>query len=333
MPRSLPPKNILLLGATGQIGNEIRKAFRADAHDCRLICCSRSKFEGIPYPNEVWTRFDPLDDVWPDLGHVDVVINAIGAIRETSEMPFERVHRGVTAMLLQQRAHLGFPRIVQISALGADANHELGFLRSKGQADALLIAEPATVVLRPSIVCTPGTMLSQKLLKLLTIARFGFGKLLVPKGFPATQIQPILGSEVGAAVVNAAFSPLQNGIFELVGPERITFGALVATMATAQGRTVRLIEVSRDIMETFVAHFVGVWFPGLINLEQFRLLFEDNVGNLEETVALLHRMPTNTKAFWERESAASPSTESENERQAPPFQPLELLTQKSSVAD
>lgn len=297
----LPPKTILLLGASGKIGLEIRKAFAALALPHRLLCCSRSPWEGSVYPQETWLQLDPFATEWPAVGKVDVLINAVGAIQETKAMPFTRVHGGLTAQILDKRQTLGQPRIVQISALGADARSQSGFLQSKGLADAQLLAAPDTVVLRPSIVCTPQTMLSQKLRKLLTVARFGLGKMLVPTGFPHTQIQPIMGADVGIAAAMAALGE-QNGIIDLVGPERIDFATLVQTMAKAQGRNVRLIEVSREIMETFVAHFVGVWFPDLINVEQFRLLFQDNVGEVAATEALLGRKPGNTIPFWEAEA-------------------------------
>lgn len=230
-------------------------------------------------------------------------------------MTFDKIHLGLTQLILAHRAAMGNPRIVQVSALGADSKAETSFLHSKGLADELLLVEPNVVVLRPSIVCTPDTMLSQKLRSLLKMARFSFGKLLVPTGFPFTQIQPIMGADVGGAVAAASSKPIVPELVELVGPQRIAFGELLETMAAAEGRTVRLLEVSRDIMETFVKHFVAVWFPDLINYEQFKLLFQDNVGEVEQTKALLGCNPADTMGFWKGEAAgteASPSPDGLN---------------------
>jgi uncharacterized protein YbjT (DUF2867 family) len=306
MPRSLlPPQTLLLLGASGKIGLEIRKTLHAQAPTHRLICCSRQPWHGEVFPQEQWITWDPFTDPW-DFGQpIDGIINAVGAIQATKAMPFERVHGGLTELLCQHRAALGHPRIVQVSALGADLQQSSTFLRTKTEADALLLAQPDVCIVRPSIVCTPGTMLSLKLCSLLKMARFGFGKLLVPSGFPFTQIQPILGSDVGCAIVHAALRPDVPQRIDLVGPQRIAFGELMAEMAAAQGREVRLLEVSRDIMETFVKHFVSVWFPDLINYDQFQLLFQDNVGDLSQTKSLLGRMPSDTLPFWRAEAAGS----------------------------
>ncbi len=310
MPESLlPTQYILLLGASGKIGLEIRKALHALAPGSSIICCSRSPWTGPQYPMEKWIIFDPLSDVWTFAHPIDVVINAIGIIQESKGMTYEKVHVGVTEAILRHRAALGQPRILQVSALGASMAHETDFLRTKGEADALLLHEANVCVLRPSIVCTPDTMLSQKLRQLLKIARFSLGKMLVPSGFPATQIQPILGADVGSAVALAALQPDCPSLIELVGPQRMSFGELIGEMAAAQGRELRLLEVSREIMETFVKHFVGVWFPELINYQQFRLLFVDNVGEVEQTAKLLGRAPLDTLPFWRGE--AQPVAEEE----------------------
>jgi uncharacterized protein YbjT (DUF2867 family) len=304
MPESLlPPKTILLLGATGKVGQAVRAALQQRAPGSKVLCLSRKPFDGKSYPGEEWRTFDPLQSEWKISEKIDVLINAVGAIHETKAMPFAQVHTGLTRLLLHHRATLGQPRIVQVSALGANAEHAVPFLRTKGEADALLLAEQNTVVLRPSIICTPNTLLAQKMRTLLTMAKFAFGKLLVPTGFPATQIQPVMGEDVGHAIAAASWDD-QSGVLDIVGPTRYAFGDLLRTMAEAQGRKIRLVEVSRDIMETFVKHFVGVWFPDAINYDQFRLLFQDNVGDLAATQAILGRMPASTEGFWKAEAVS-----------------------------
>lgn len=321
MYRSLLPKTTtLLLGASGQVGHEIRKALATHAPQVKTICCSRSPWRGARFPQEEWLQLDPFGEDWDVHGPMDVVINAIGAIQGTKTMPLERVHGGVTDAILRHRATLGQPRILQVSALGAALHQESSFLRSKGEADARLCSVPDTLVLRPSIVCTPNTLLAQKLRTLLSLARFALGKMLVPTGFTATQVQPILGADLGAAVVNAAIYSQQMGITELVGPERIPFGEIIQVMAAAQGRKVKLVELPRDIMETFVAHFLSVWFPGVVNREQFKLLFQDNVGQVSSTETLLGRSPASTMDFWKAEAQAAEATATHLQGDALPLQ-------------
>lgn len=298
----LPYPTILLLGASGQLGTAIREAFAQLAPDCILIATSRN-----PAPKDddrgTWLKLDPLAEEWPALPKVDIVINVVGAIHATDAMPFEEVHGGVTAAILAHRERLGNPKIIQISALGADPGHSSAFLRTKGEADALLLRQPRTLVLRPSIVCTPGTMISKRFQTLLSISRFSLGKLLMPKGFGETKIQPILADDLGKAVVHAALADFVGSMaLPLVGPEQLSLRNLLETMAEAQGRKIRLIEVPREIVESFVTHFVSVWFPDVLNADQFQLLFEDNVAAVEPTLNLLGRRPASTLDFWRAEA-------------------------------
>lgn len=319
----LPYPTVLLLGASGQLGTAIREAFARLAPDCTLIATSRN-----PAPKEedrgIWLRLDPLAEEWPSLPQVDIVINAVGAIHATDAMPFEKVHGGVTAAILARRESLGHPKIIQISALGADPEHSSAFLRTKGEADAMLLRHPHTLVLRPSIVCTPGTMIAKRFQTLLGISRFSLGKLLMPKGFGETKIQPILGDDLGKAVVHAALADFVGSMaLPLVGPEEISLRNLLETMAEAQGRKIRLIEVPREIVESFVTHFVSVWFPDVINADQFQLLFEDNVAAVEPTLNLLGRRPGSTLDFWRAEAGRSDEKLEAHARKMPPAVALE----------
>jgi uncharacterized protein YbjT (DUF2867 family) len=243
--------------------------------------------------------FDPFSDDWSVLpGPFDVVINCIGAIRENRDMSFDRIHAGLTELILDHRAWLGHPRLVQVSALGAREDHPVAFLRSKGQADALLLTQPDTLVVRPSVVCHPETVLYLRLQKLLEIARLGFGKLLVPKGFGRTRVQPVLPADL-SALLAAAVIRGGEGVVDAVGGEVFSFRELLEIMATSAGRTVRLVEVPREIMEGFVKYFVSVWFPGTLNYDQFQLLFMDNTGEGATAEALLMRPARSTREFWQ----------------------------------
>lgn len=313
----LPYHRILILGASGKVGCEARKALFLLAPDCKVVCTSRKPWDGPRLPNETWLTFDPFHDAWNGLGHVQVVVNCIGAIQPERGAGFEDIHVGLVELLLENREMLGMPRIVHLSALGARPDHFTDFLATKGRADALLMQQPNCVILRPSIVCTPGTMLSQKLRQLIRLGRFSFGKLLVPTGFPFTQVQPVLGADLGRAIAVAAMRCQVPHMVEVVGPQRIAFGELIEEMAAVAGKQIRLIEVSRDIMETFVRHLVSVWFPELINYDQFRLLFEDNVGELAQTTALLGRPPLETLGFWRQEMRAGADTAEEGAHPIP----------------
>jgi len=149
---------ILLTGATGFIGWFIFQALRARGHE--LVACVRN-------PTSVWlagaeiiqTDFAhdcEVNDWLPRLRDIDVVINAVGIIRETPGQHFEALHHRAPAALFQACAQAGVKRVIQISALGADAGAETAYHLSKRAADEMLMRlDLAWYVLRPSIVYGP----------------------------------------------------------------------------------------------------------------------------------------------------------------------------------
>src|SRR5688572_5343405 len=111
---------------------------------------------------EGYLVFEPESDNWTNLGHVDILVNAAGIIHESKDAEFEKVHVQLVRKIIENRHIIGDPRIIQISALGADEKHPIAFLRTKGLADSILIKQADTVVLRPSIVCTSNALLVKK---------------------------------------------------------------------------------------------------------------------------------------------------------------------------
>jgi uncharacterized protein YbjT (DUF2867 family) len=96
---------------------------------------------------------DPSTD-WPTLLRgVDAVVNAAGQFREAPGASFEAVHAQGPMRLFDACVAAGVARVLQLSALGAQADAPSAFLRSKHAADEHLLALPldATVV-QPSLV-------------------------------------------------------------------------------------------------------------------------------------------------------------------------------------
>lgn len=248
-----------------------------------------------------WIQFDPWQDDWALLGRADVWINTIGAIRLRKKSDFEVVHEGFIQKMLDHYRKAGSPRMIQLSALGADPDHKVPFLSTKAKADAALLAQvPDALVLRPSIVCTPNTMLFQKLGKLIQTSRFTFSKLLVPKGFLSTRVQPVAIEDLTALVSREVLTGASTGILEVAGPEPFSFETLLKWRGEAMGAKPRFIEVPRDFIDGFVRYFMSVWFPGVINYDQFQLLFQDNVADTTAFEHALGRPLRSTNAFWQQ---------------------------------
>ena len=278
---------IIILGASGQIGSLL---FKDLGSKCTVTGTSRKGSKSL-------LEFDPFLDDWSALGEADVIINSIGQIEPSQSCSFRKIHLGLTEKIIKNRRLLGDPRIIQVSALGASASHPVEFLSTKGQADDYLLSFPDTVVVRPSIICTPNTMLVRKMLLLAKIAQPTGGLIAVPRGFLDSKIQPVMPGDVAESIHILCKIPVLPGIVNVTGPEVLTFRDIITEMFKARGKSYRILEVPKRFTDLLVKHVLNPFFPSVINEQQYKLLFTDNVANPAHD-GLPFVRPTSTKEFW-----------------------------------
>lgn len=283
---------VIILGATGQVGSVVYKTVSEMYPDAEVIAAVR-KPDALTRKNIV---FEPFRDDWQKLGKADVLINSIGIIQPVKDMDFEKAHVGLVNIILQNREQLGNPRIINLSVLGAEKKLGSAFLETKKRADDLLLAQPDTFLLRPSIVCTHNTVIVRKFRMIKRMSRIGFGALPFPSGFLKTRIQPVMGEDVAAAAGRLCTGEYSNRIYLLTGPEIITIRALIEGM----DKGIRIIPFSQKLFNLFFGLASRI-FPELLNKEQFTLLQTDNTGDNAETKKLLGREMLSTKEFWKAE--------------------------------
>jgi nucleoside-diphosphate-sugar epimerase len=157
--------NILVIGAAGFIGRHLVQRLFESGHD--VTPCGtdparlRRVFPGLRCIAADYGR-DSAEPRIPRLAGVDVVINAAGLIRETGDRSYRRVHTEGPIALFEACLAASVGRVLQISAVGADAGAVTRYHLSKRAADDHLAAlDPAGerldwCVLRPSLVLGPG---------------------------------------------------------------------------------------------------------------------------------------------------------------------------------
>jgi uncharacterized protein YbjT (DUF2867 family) len=278
---------IQVLGASGQLGSHFMKRIPALVPGAEVKGSVRNASSAMNCQ-----VFNPFRDDWSSLGHCDVLINSIGIIREKGGYTFEQVHGKLTQLILENRHRIGNPRVLQISVLGADRAAESEFLHTKAVADELLLNEPDTAVIRPSIVCTPGTVMVKKLLFLKRISSV-LHTLLLPRSFPGSKIQPVLAEDLCAVVAALCVEEQVSGIWNVTGPEEIVMKEL---LDLASGRELRCITLPDSFFRLAAA-----LLPSLVSKEQLRLLQHDNIASNSRCVHLLGRPLQSTWSFWKQE--------------------------------
>src|SRR5690606_11408122 len=83
----------------------------------------------------------------------DAVVNCVGVLNSLGKNKFDAVHVEGAERVARLAAAAGVPALVHISAIGADAQSQSEYARSKAEGEAaVLAAYPSAVILRPSVI-------------------------------------------------------------------------------------------------------------------------------------------------------------------------------------
>lgn len=290
---------IVILGASGQLGriifNSLRKKF-PQAEICATVRPKHLHFEGVAGDHQQRSVvFDPMQSDWSSLGKTDCIINCIGVIDE-SEISFEEVHLLPLLHLKNQFEKLGRPKLIQISALGARPDSPSAFMRTKWIAEKIALQFPHAQVIRPSIVCTEGTMMVRSLQRLKKMARLSSGKMFFPEQALHTEIQPVAPEDLAALIAELIRTNHEERIIELTGAEKFEMETL---LSIAKIKPVRISKKTAAFFLKLILPFV----KKMLSAEQYLLLSENNTGANSVAEKIIGRNLRPTKSFWEKELA------------------------------
>jgi NADH dehydrogenase len=162
--------------------------------------------------------------------------------------------------------------VVHVSAIGADEASESFYARSKGRGEAAVLGIfPRAVILRPSVIFGPEDGFFNRFAAMAQISP------VVPVVGGKTKFQPVYVGDVADAVMAGVVrGDVQGDVFELGGPQVMTFEALVAYMLRVIGRKRRIFELPAGLAGVQAA--VLERLPGkLLTRDQIKLLRRDNV--------------------------------------------------------
>lgn len=247
------PMRIIIFGANGRIGRAVYEAALRRFPQAEIVACVRRRhlhFEGCTGDTKHRSVvFDVFKDDWSKLGKADIIVNCIGAISGTKTDSLHKIHHTLATLLCTHRAQLGNPRIIQVSALGVDVHSTSDFLRTKAMADELLLAQPDTFVVRPSVVCSPDTLIAKKLQQTARLLRWSFNRLPVPREVLQFRISPVMPHDLAAVVLATMEGHPQQRIINVAGPQQYRFNDLLqlarpgAKLVVLPGPVFRLLHV------------------------------------------------------------------------------------------
>jgi len=155
----------------------------------------------------------------------DAVVNCVGILNEHRRNSFGAVQHVGAERIARIAADEGVGQLVQISAIGADADSNSNYARTKALGEAgVQAAFPGAVILRPSVIFGPEDQFFNKFAKM---TRFG---PVLPIVGGETRFQPVYVEDVARAAVKAALGHAKPGVYELGGPDVSTMSELMEQM-------------------------------------------------------------------------------------------------------
>ncbi len=225
---------VLVLGGTGFIGRHIADTLYARGHQVVIGTRNpRRAARKLPPQLAAVERMEahldwlltPME--WKRrLRGFDIVINAVGILRERGHETYDRVHHLAPAALAKACACLGV-RLVHVSALGLSDSAYSDFINSKARGEAAVMASGADYfIVRPSLLDGEGGFGARWLRRM---ARWPIH--VVPGGAPG-KIAALRVEDLASAVVWLCEPPvsLASRIVELGGAEQRTIGQLLAAL-------------------------------------------------------------------------------------------------------
>lgn len=154
-------------------------------------------------------------------GH-DAVVNLV-AVLHGSEERFENVHVDLPGKIASAMQKADVPRLVHVSALGADPQGPSMYQRSKARGETVLHnAGLQLTVLRPSVIFGAEDKFLNLFADLQAVAPF------MPLAGSGTRFAPVWVADVASAVAVCLQKPDTIGqTYELCGPDVLTLGELV----------------------------------------------------------------------------------------------------------
>lgn len=167
-------------------------------------------------------------------------VNLVGVLQEIGRQRFDALQAQGARTVAEACAAAGVSRLVQVSAIGADANSDSKYARSKAEGEAAVRAAfPGATIVRPSIIFGPEDHFFNQFAQLASLSPalplFGGGH---------TRFQPAYVADVAEAIARIIEDPATQGqTYELGGPGVFSFKALMEFVLRETGRRRALVPI------------------------------------------------------------------------------------------
>ena len=218
------------------------------------------------------------DSVRSVMHGTDAVVNCVGTFDRKGRNNFDAVQHEGAERIARLATEEGVERLVQISAIGADAESDSIYAQTKAQGEqSILEAFPNAVILRPSVIFGPEDNFFNRFAGMTRFSPF------LPVVGASTRFQTVYVDDVAHAAAKGAMGEAAPGIYELGGPDVNTFRELMQYMLKVIRRRRVIVNlpfwmasIMGGVMEFIQTITLGL-VPPQITRDQVRSLKVDNI--------------------------------------------------------
>ncbi len=276
---------VTVFGASGFIGRHVVRALAKRGWRIRAACrrpdlaAHLQPLGGVGQIMPMQANLRYRTSIDRAVSGADAVVNLVGILSASGRQTHAAVQAFGARAVAEACAAAGISRLAHVSAIGADAASRSVYARTKAAGEsAVLEVVPSAVVLRPSVVFGPEdhflNMFGEMAARSPILPLIGGG---------LTLLQPVFVGDVAEAVASAVDGQIAGGrIYELGGPEVLTFRAIIERLLVETDRTPRLVTIPFGLAA--LGARLTSWMPGApLTADQVELL---KVGSVVSAAAI-----------------------------------------------
>jgi NADH dehydrogenase len=264
---------VCVLGGSGFVGRHVCHALAAAGYRVRVATRDRERAKEslilLPTVEVATVNIHDPGELDAFAGGADAVINLVGVLHDgRGNRSFQAAHVELARKVVAACRARGIGRLLHMSALAASRDGRSRYLRSKGEAEAIVReSRLGWTIYRPSVVFGPG----DSFLNLFaTVLRFS---PVVMLACPGARFQPVWVEDVAAALVRSLADLDSIGrSYDLCGPRVYTLRELVETVGAVTGRRRPVVGLNDRL---------SYWQAYAMELSPVKLMTRDNYHSMK----------------------------------------------------
>lgn len=272
---------ILVTGGTGFVGSHLIRRLLKENVQARAVVRNPDKARALKELGVDVVKGDisDKDSLEKAAAGCERVVHLVGIIQEAVGATFHGVHVEGTRNVLEAAKKAGVRHFFHQSALGTRPGAKSVYHKTKWAAEELVRASgiPYTI-LRPALIYGPGDQFTIRLSDMIRMS-----PVLPVIGSGKSKTQPIFIDDVVSCIVKAVTSDaFYNEIYEIGGPEQMTYEEVTVAIAEAMGARRPTIHMPFFFVKTAARFFETVLPKPPVTTDQLIMLQEDNVCSMQD---------------------------------------------------